>query len=275
MDSALPSPTSDREKARRDLAVHGYCVWRNALMRPELQALHARLGAQAAGEDAIGAGFHDGEANQRVWMLVNKGQVFRDLVLHPIVADFMGELLGQSFLLSSLTANIARPGGVPMYLHSDQGYVDFWTPKPLVANIAWMLDAFTEENGGTRIVPGSHLKPVQPYKPEETVAAVGPAGSALIFDGRVVHGTGENRTVDAHRHAILSYFCRPFVRQQENFFLGLDPNVCTDASPAFLARLGYTIWAGLGRTASPGRTGVIRPGEELIGSLGADGHEAV
>jgi len=60
--------------------------------------------------------------------------VFRDLMLHPIVdalMDCSARLPGLQ-----LHRNIAHPGGEPMVLHTDQGYLGFWTPKPVVANIA-------------------------------------------------------------------------------------------------------------------------------------------
>lgn len=272
MRSNLPRPTEDRAEALRDLAEHGFCIVANALKPGELASLRERLTEQAAGEDAVGKGFHDGGGvNQRLWMLVNKGRVFRDLVLHPVVNEFMTELLGADYLLSSLTANIARPGSVPMGLHTDQLYVGFWTQAPVVANIAWMLDEFADENGGTRVVPGSHLQPFRPYDQSETIAACGPAGSALVFDGRLVHGTGENRSTGAQRHALLSYFCRPFVRQQENFFLGLDPALRATERPEFLARLGYRIWGGLGRIEAPGQPGLMTAQAEPLGPLNRDG----
>src|SRR5512146_796303 len=243
----VAGPALELEDAKRDLDAKGYCIIENVLSRAEIAALKTRLVEQAEGERARGVSFHDGgpsRPNQRVWMLVNKGRVFRDLMLHPIVDALMGHLLGPDYLLSSLTANIASPGGEPMVLHTDQGYVGFWTPKPLVANIAWMLDDFTEDNGGTRLVPNSHLNQNATQrsssfvsegaanfpKPEDTIAAEGKAGSVLCFDGRVWHGTGANKT-DRPRHALLSYHCRPFVRQQENFVLGLLPSIKETGRP--------------------------------------------
>jgi ectoine hydroxylase-related dioxygenase (phytanoyl-CoA dioxygenase family) len=273
MPSDLPRPTKDRAQALADLAEHGYCIIADALTPTQLAELRERLMEQAAGEDASGRGFHDGGGvNQRLWLLVNKGKVFRDLVLHGVVNEFMGHLLGPDFLLSSLTANIARPGSVPMGLHTDQGYVGFWTPVPAVANIAWMLDEFTEENGGTRLVPGSHKQPFRAYDQSDTIGAAGPAGGALIFDGRVAHGTGENHSAGQTRHALLSYFCRPFVRQQENFFVGLDPAIREGERPEFLARVGYRIWAGLGRLEAPGMPGFVHQQQDrLIGPLSGNG----
>ncbi|MFI4976789.1 MAG: phytanoyl-CoA dioxygenase family protein [Caulobacterales bacterium] len=268
----LPSPTRDMVRAFEDLERFGYAVVEGALTSAQTAALRERVVQQARGEDARGEGFHDGKTNQRIWMLPNKGRIFRDLMLHPLVDEAMGRLLGPDFLLSSLTANIARPGGAPMFLHSDQGYVDFWTPKPLVANIAWMLDDFTEANGGTRLVPGSHLiHQRREYALADSVAAEGPAGGALVFDGRLMHGTGANLTEGEHRHAILSYHCRPFVRQQENFFLGLDPLIRRTEREAVLHRMGFSIWAGLGRTNAPGDKSLLEPLERPLGALDESG----
>jgi ectoine hydroxylase-related dioxygenase (phytanoyl-CoA dioxygenase family) len=159
-----------------------------------------------------------------------------------------------------------------MYLHTDQGYVDFWTEKPLVANVLFMLDDFSERNGATRVVPGSHLvRELRRWAPEETAPAEGPAGSVMVFDGRLAHGTGANLTEREERRAILAYHCRPFIRQQENFFLGLDPAIRRAERPAFLARLGFEIWAGLGRTNAPGEAGVLAPLDHPISALDAHG----
>jgi ectoine hydroxylase-related dioxygenase (phytanoyl-CoA dioxygenase family) len=272
---ALPRPTRDMARVAEDIDRHGYAILEGALSPERVAALRARVVEQARGEDARGIGFHDGKANQRLWMLPNKGRIFRDLMLDPLVDAVMTPLLGKDYILSSLTANIARPGGVPMYLHTDQGYVDFWTPKPLVANIAWMLDDFTEANGGTRLVPGSHLnRDRREYGLEEPIAAEGPAGAALIFDGRLTHGTGANLTASEERHAILSYHCRPFVRQQENYYLGLDPAIRQSERGEFLRRLGFRIWAGLGRTNEPGEKGPLAPLVAPIGPLDAEGRKS-
>ncbi len=263
---------AELEAATADLAQFGYCILEQALSADAVAALRARVDEQAAGEVAAGCGFVEAGINQRIWMLPNKGRIFRDLVLGPLVERMMGELLGPRFLLSSLTANIARPGGAPMRLHSDQGYVDFWTEKPLVANLLFMLDDFTERNGATRLVPGSHqVRTLRSWTPEETVPAEGPAGSVVVFDGRLVHGTGANLTERDERRAVLAYHCRPFVRQQENFFLGLDPAIRASERPAFLARLGFEIWAGLGRTNAPGEPGILAPLEHPVGALDARG----
>lgn len=272
MTDALPRLTRDLVQAKRDLDSFGYCLIAEALDASDLRALRERLVEQAAAEAEIGRATRDGGPslpNQRVWNLINKGREFRDLILHPLVDAIMPHLLGTGFILSSLTANIAGPGGAPMYLHRDQGYLPFHTPIPVVANIAWMLDDVTSANGGTRLVPRSHLSAAplaNPADTSQTVAAQGPAGSALVFDGRIFHGTGPNST-ESRRHVLLSYFARPFMRAQENPFLSLDVEVERALSDQLKSRLGYKVWGTLGGVEGPMEAAIVTRPEHLLGEL--------
>ena len=265
-------PTRDLAEARQNLNQFGFCVIADALDSQQTAMLRERLIEQAEAEAKIGRGSFDGGAgmpNQRVWNLINKGKVFRDLIMHPLVGELMTTLLGANFILSSLTANIAGPGGEPMTLHRDQGYLPFHTPFPVVANIAWMLDDVTAANGGTRLVPRSHLSPaplMDPADINQTVAAEGPAGSALVFDGRVFHGTGPNST-STKRHVLLSYFARFFMRQQENVFLSLDPHLEAELSEDLKARLGYRVCGTLGGVEGPVEGRVVRRPDQILGEL--------
>lgn len=275
MCSAYHPLSSGLHDALHQLDQQGYCIIPDVLTAEQVSGLRERLAQQAQGELARGVAFRDGgptSPNQRVWNLVNKGRVFRDLMLHPVIEQLMSHLLGEDFLLSSLTANIAGTGGDPMAMHTDQGYVGFWTPRPVVANIAWLLDDFVEANGATRLAPASHLtdRGSAPPSAADSVAAEGPTGSILCFDGRIWHGTGANRT-DRPRRALLSYHCRPFVRQQENFALGLDPAIRGAERPALLNRLGFQTWSGLGRVENPRPAVPLFVSPAAVGPLAADG----
>jgi ectoine hydroxylase-related dioxygenase (phytanoyl-CoA dioxygenase family) len=272
MTDALPQLTRDLAQAKCDLDSFGFCLIAEALSASDLRALRERLVEQAAAEAEIGRATRDGgpgAPNQRVWNLINKGREFRDLILHPLVDTIIPHLLGTGFILSSLTANIAGPGGAPMYLHRDQGYLPFPTPIPVVANIAWMLDDVTSANGGTRLVPRSHLSAAalrDPGDTSQTIAAQGPAGSALVFDGRIFHGTGPNST-ETRRHVLLSYFARPFMRAQENPFLSLHAEVERSLSEPLKARLGYKVWGTLGGVEGPAEAAIVSRPARPLGEL--------
>ena len=50
-------------------------------------------------------------ANQRVFNLVNMGEVFEEIVQHPDVVAAMNKLLGGDFILSGFSSNTTGPGG--------------------------------------------------------------------------------------------------------------------------------------------------------------------
>jgi ectoine hydroxylase-related dioxygenase (phytanoyl-CoA dioxygenase family) len=265
----LPRPTVDRVRLEEDLQTYGYCVMRDALPEPVLRDVRKRVAEQAEGERVLGVG-RDGQdpakfiggsgrgdnVNGRVWTLINKGRIFQNLLTHPEVNALVAKVLGSPFLLSSIQANLVKPGDEALQLHSDQGYVPRpWPPYAMTASVIWMLDTFTEDNGATTVIPGTHHQP--DGSDVETAMArarlfrrggipvCGPAGSALIFDGRIVHGTGLNTTTE-RRLGILTYFCRPFVRQQENFTLSVSTDVVEALPDSVRALLGFQVWSTLG-----------------------------
>lgn len=296
----LEAAPRDLSPAKRDLDEQGFCVVPGVLDPKTLAAVRERTLAQAEAERALGLMPEGLEGpNQRVFMLVNKGQEFVDLITHPVALELAGHLLGRVFLLSQFSANIARFGGVEQGLHCD----DWWAPRPIrqgaaftrvgdlerynaearttvtkgevlsppcVINIAWMLSDFSDENGGTRLAPGSHLSGHVPdggvpHK-VKTVAASGKAGSVLAFDGRTWHGTGKNLTQDP-RIVLLLTFCGPQFRSQENFFVGLDPKVYEAAPEKLRELLGFKIWSAYGRTEiEPGKA-FVTPGERSFPKL--------
>ncbi len=250
----LPPMRTSLDDARSDLDTYGVTRIADALDPVTLAALRARIEEQAAAEAAAGLSFVDGGgANQRVWNLVSKGQVFRDLLSHEIVTTLARHVLEGDYALSSHTANIAGPGGEAMVLHSDQGYAPRNVPLALAVNFLWMVGDFTEENGATRVAPGSHRIMREPTAAdvEATLPGTGPAGTVLVFDGRIWHGTGANTTADQRRWAVLTYFCRPWVRPQENYTLSTVPEVLDTASPELAQLLGTRVWRTLGGVQGP------------------------
>jgi ectoine hydroxylase-related dioxygenase (phytanoyl-CoA dioxygenase family) len=256
--------TADLDHAKADLAEHGYCLIEGALDADRVAALRGRVAELAAQEIVDGTDYvYESGCNQRVWNLLNKDDIFVELALDPTVLRLMEHMLDFGFLLSNIDANIAGPGGQPMFLHADQSFVPpSWPPYPLVANAMWMLDDFTPDNGATRVVPNSHRLGRGPdygtgeVATVETVPVCAPAGTAMVFEGRLWHQTGANVTESVRRHGILAYYCRPFIRQQENFFVSLDPAVIDRADPRLRQLLGWEHYFSLGMINGMPREGM-------------------
>lgn len=234
----LPPPTRDPDTATAHLLEYGVCRVDGALGDDELREVRAAV-HQAADDDALAdrSYRYSGGANQRIWLLFNRGECFLRLAENGPALGVIRAALGEDALLSNLSANITGPGGAAMAPHWDQDWAERPWPHALVAHVIWMIDEFTEENGATLVVPGSHLTG-RTSRPEEMVAATGPAGTALIVDGRIWHGTGANTSADACRIGILAYYSRSYIRQQENMWLSLREDVRENLSEQRRALFG-------------------------------------
>jgi ectoine hydroxylase-related dioxygenase (phytanoyl-CoA dioxygenase family) len=260
--TATSQQAPDLERAVEDLERDGFCVVPDVLSPEEVAAVRTRLVEVAREEAAAGLNARrvEGPRNQRVYALTHKGDEFLFLLEHPVLWGLMTRVLGPDFLLSSITANIAGPGGPPMALHPDQGYIPPpWPPYPLVANIMWMLDDFTAENGATRFVPGSHRAasggPTDQARAADAIPVTGPAGSVLCFDGRVLHQTGANTTAGELRHGVLTYCCKPWIRQQENSCLSVPEALWPRLSEPVRQLVGLKMFGGLGMIDGPDQRG--------------------
>jgi len=275
-DLALPAPTTDRTLALRQLREYGYCIISDALSQQQLNALRARLEDQATAERAANVAYVDGgrgaskerrgyrgdemvvEANaaevapnQRVWCLQNKGDAFLELLENPVIDDIVYNYLDEEYPLAAIySANIVGGGGEAQFLHQDQIGVQPATPFAVGVNIIFCLDDFTEVNGATRLVPGSHiaergLAPDDIYTSKGTVPAEAPAGSAIFVESRVWHGTGANTSGD-RRRAVILLMQRSWTRGASTGVLAVHPSVLNKMSDRVKAMFGHRITGGLG-----------------------------
>jgi ectoine hydroxylase-related dioxygenase (phytanoyl-CoA dioxygenase family) len=305
-DLPLPAPTTDRELARNQLRDFGYCIVADALSPEELARLRKRLDDQAAAEHASGLEYLEGgrgaskdrrgyrgddesvdEAsakaiapNQRVWLLHNKGDAFLDLLENPLISEFIPDYLDEDHpQVSQFSSNIVGPGGEAQFLHQDQHAMQPATSFPLGINALICLDDFTEANGATRVIPGSHiaergLAPDNIYTIKGTVPALAPAGSAILVDTRLWHGSGENRT-DERRRAIVLLTQRSWTRTVNNGVLSVHPSVLEKMCDRMKAMFGHRVTGGLGSIQTePEGTIVGWNPDQLILEMSADANAA-
>jgi ectoine hydroxylase-related dioxygenase (phytanoyl-CoA dioxygenase family) len=203
------------EAEKQHLEQEGYLALPNILTPERAAQFGARLDEllRLEGERA-GSETHTEAGSDRLSDLVNKDPRFEICFTHPRVLAAIAHVIRGEFKLSSINSRFARPGQGLQGLHAD------WE-EPVepgdycVCNSIWLLDDFTEENGATRIVPGSHRSrklpqtdlpnPNAPYPGE--VKIIAPAGTVVVFNSHVWHGGTLNRTQQPRR-AMHAYFCR-------------------------------------------------------------------
>ncbi len=249
----LPHETKDINKARRDLQKYGYCLIEDAMSEHQRSAMRRRLEEQAQAERECGLAdmtphFHI------MWTLVNKGECFAKCIEFdpewvqggPMIEQLNNELLGPRHYAYSFASNIARPGSYPQNLHQDSGAIHpIQTPHaPILVNTVYIMQDVSDVNGGTLVIPTSH-RLVSRVAPGEEVGPLPPAvnveakgGTVMLMDGRLLHGTGVNHT-DDWRYIMTNSNVLPWLRQQENWQLSIDPDVLRTASDKLLARMGY------------------------------------
>ncbi len=239
---------NDFKEARLELSQTGVTIVPSLVSRPEAAQIRARLLATAEAFRQSGAStfmpeLDPNDRNVRVFNLIGLDDTFRQLILHSAALPFVRELLGEHFMISNFTANIALPGSRSMALHSDQALV---APEPWLSpwsmNVIWCLDDIHEANGATRYIPGSHRYrtigdlPIDPM--QHTVAFEAPAGSLVIMDGRVWHTSGANVTANEERALLFAYYSADFVRPQVNWNALLSAATQSALSGELHARLG-------------------------------------
>ena len=273
-DFALPTPEKDIAKLRHDLHEWGYCLVENALSAEQNDLVYQRVVDQAKAERELGIAYLS-EAQQHVWSLVNKGDVFNRCMTHDIdaiqagllIEQLLDEMLGSGWHHLSYIANISFPGCHPQGMHQDQGLVGAYKflDAPVLVNTVYVLQDVDEVNGGTLVIPGSHRRYIEGNgtfgKLPPPINLEAPAGTVMLMDGRVLHGGAVNRSNDL-RYIITNSVVRPFIRQQESFHLTIRPEILANASEKFLWRCGFQANAQRSMVEGFGYYGTGRPGDE-------------
>jgi ectoine hydroxylase len=216
-----------------ELAAHeakGFSIVEGLLSPAEVRTYWAELGRLAADErikaDERTVVEKESQDVRSVFEVHLISELIAELARDPRVLDRARQLLGSEVYLHQSRVNY-MPGfkGKGFYWHSDfeTWHAEDGMPAPRAVSISIALTDNHPFNGGLMVIPGSHRTfvpcagetPADHYKaslkeqeigvPSErdltALAAehgidqfTGPAGSALVFDANVMHGSGNNIT---------------------------------------------------------------------------------
>ena len=223
-----------------ELGERGYATIPNAI------GTEAVTGARAALETLLastpsGRDDFEGRRTRRVYALFAKTRALDALALHPEVLGVLDQVLGH-YQLSAPAGISIGPHEVRQPLHPDDAIYPLPRPHPeVVVNVMWPLQDFTESNGATRIIPGSHRwGDERPGPDAETVTVEMPAGTALLYSGSAWHGGGANQT-DADRLGVVLHYAASWLRPVENHVLAVPPELARTLPVRLQELLGYNI----------------------------------
>ena len=250
----------------QSLKTDGYCILADVLDAAEVKAarralIYAAVESKRRGVPTYVQGLDPNEENVRVFNLLDLDPIFRKLILQPQAIALVQALIGEHFLISNFTANIAMPGSESMAIHADQAIVipEPWL-QPWAINIIWCLDDVYPDNGATLYLPGSHHVARTSELPRDMKSAMVPfeasAGSMIAMDGRLWHTSGENVTRDQERALLFGYYTAGFIRPQVNWNASLSAHTLDTLDARLFDFLG------LGATANLRQSSVILDSED-------------
>jgi len=226
----------------------GYTIVEDAIDLDELDALAAELrGLEELFDVQPASNSFEGRRTLRIYNLLAYGARFEAIPVHPEVLPVVEGVLDPGCLISSLSSITILPGERAQPIHADDQLIPLAKPHvPTVCNTMWALTDFTEANGATRIIPGTHRFDHSPdlFTEYESIPAEMQRGSVLVWHGSLWHGGGAN-TTDAPRVGIAMNYCAGFIRQQENQQLGLPRETVAAFSPRLQQLVGYSVYSGL------------------------------
>ena len=224
----------------------GACIIRDLLEPAALERLNADL-APWIDRSQPGADDFTGRKTKRTGALVARCPECRPVVTQPLVLEVANAFLGPwcERIQLHLTQTIdILPGQGAQLLHRDRLAWGGYIPLPIEPqlNTIWALTDFTQGNGATHVIAGSHDWPLErnPKSRDESVQAEMTQGSVLLYSGTVVHGGGENRSNEARIGLNITY-CLSWLRTEENQFLSCPPEIAKQLEPELSDLLGYTM----------------------------------
>jgi len=234
------------DQAVQEIQENGYTVLKDVVPPEELARLHARTGELIDEETARVEHLVEEKwrSLHRLRNLVALDPMFREAALFDPVAQIMEKMLGPGYILFASAVNEVGPGTVPMRLHVDDLLLRLPRPfpKPLLLNSLWALTEFTEANGGTRLIPRSHLDGSPELSDSLTIQPAMEPGSILLYQGSVVHAAGRNTTESSWRRAMIFTYCAGFIRPFESPLKTIPISEFSQMTPQLRQLLSFDYW---------------------------------
>ncbi len=275
--AAAPVAPDRRTLGDIDVAAHaervrtqGWSVIENAIapdladaISEDLLRLERDLGIVSADN------LFEGRRTTRIYNLLVHGPLYERIPVHPNVLPVVEQVLDPGLLISSLSSIAIGSDEDAQPIHSDDQLIPLPKPHPpLICNTMWAITDFTEENGATRLCPGTHLADHSPNPLEhyDSIPAEMPKGGVLVWVGSLWHGGGAN-TTGACRVGIAMNYCAGYLRQQENQQLGIPLDTVRRFPRRLQELCGFSIYNGLIGHIDKQHPGKIMLGTEEDSSL--------
>ena len=236
------------DKSRlQEILNKGFAVIPGALEEGEVESLRRELSCLVAEDLEHWKDQPNHPANKiDRWMVHNpmaRAPTFARILENQLMHAYLTELLTESCILYAYTTSSMPPGGTN---YSNRIHVD--CPrfiKDYITNVGVILplDDFTEKNGATYFMPGSHLKAAPPTEQEFFAAAerIAPkAGDMVVFNARTFHLGGTNEMAVA-RHAITLNACRSYMRQRFDYPRLMPNKIVADLGALGRRFLGFDV----------------------------------
>jgi ectoine hydroxylase-related dioxygenase (phytanoyl-CoA dioxygenase family) len=203
----------------KQLEVDGYAVIPGLLSGEALAAARDEVGGLLAGTD-WGSGF-DGARTRKVWAVMSRTRCMDQAALNPVVLAAVEQVTGPGAQFGLTFASQVDPGQDAQVLHYDQNIYPLPRDRDVMVTTIWALTDFTAGNGATLVVPGSHQRAQGKPGRDEAVPVEMPAGSVLLFTGRLWHGAGANTSAGSRLAVVIDY-TQPWLRPCEAHTLSAD-----------------------------------------------------
>jgi ectoine hydroxylase-related dioxygenase (phytanoyl-CoA dioxygenase family) len=235
--------------ALREIEDQGYTILERVIPEDLLDAVSEAL-RKIERDQGIKPSKNDFEGHQtvRIYNLLAYGEPFSKIPINSMLLPVVEGVLDDGCLISSLSSISIGKGESPQPIHADDQVIALVRPHAaIVCNSMWAMTDFSEANGATRIVPGSHKDanwPVYGDQEIDSIPAEMERGSVLVWNGSLWHGGGANVT-DERRVGVAMNYCAGFLRQQENQQLGIPSRVAAEFPERLQRLVGYGVYRKL------------------------------